>query len=94
MTTRAKELSSQPQLAGFGCGPRSKEGPGRKTNELSLNQKPREPSDCQEPTFVNQTVEGEGTLFQFGDFVSKSIVPHREIMNQRYNLKGVSSQSH
>jgi hypothetical protein len=33
-------------------------------------------------------------LFCFGDYIDKNLVPHREIMNQRSNLKGVSSQSH
>jgi hypothetical protein len=38
-------------------------------------------------------VEGGVTLFQFGDYMGKSLVPHREITNQRNNLQGVSSQS-
>jgi hypothetical protein len=36
-TTRVKELSSQPQLVRLGYGPRSKDGQGRKINELSSN---------------------------------------------------------
>jgi hypothetical protein len=34
------------------------------------------------------------TLFQFGDYINKSLIPHRELTNQHNNLKGVSSWSH
>jgi hypothetical protein len=37
-------------------------------------------------------VEGKGDAFQFGDFMSKSLVPHQETMNQHHNLKEVLSQ--
>jgi hypothetical protein len=41
---------------------------------------------------ANQTIEGGDDTFWFGDFMSKSLVPHQENMNQKHNLKQVSSQ--
>jgi hypothetical protein len=89
-----KSLHLKPNSRGVGCGPRPKNGPGRKINGLLPNQKPRGPSNYHKVASVDQRVEGGVTLFHFGDYIGKSLVPHREIMNQRSNLNGVSSQSH
>jgi hypothetical protein len=72
---------STPKRGGVGCTPRPNSSPGRKINGFSLNKKLRGPSDRRKAASVDQMVEGGVTLFHFDDYIGKSLVPHREIMN-------------